>query len=121
MRRLVVCALLTIGALAAADVDGKWSGVVNRPDGTRETDVILHVKKDADTVKGTVGTVADDMVPIRNGKLQGDTFTFEVETSNAIYKVNLTAAGDTLKGTVVRTADGQSSPPLAMELKRNAE
>ena len=42
MNRIIVLALLAAAALIAGDVNGTRKGDVNRPDGTKEEEVILQ-------------------------------------------------------------------------------
>lgn len=120
MRKLLAIAVFAATAVFAGDVAGKWSGQVNRPDGTKETDVVLQLEQDGDAVKGRVGTHGDDTIPIEKAKLDNNKLTFEVITSDAKFNVTLEVDGDTLKGGVIRLRDGQASPALPMELKRSS-
>jgi hypothetical protein len=106
-------------ALFAGDVKGTWTGQVNRPDGAKETDVVLELSQDGESITGKIGSHADDMVPLQNAKLDGDKLTFEVAASEALYLVTLNIDGNTAKGAVIRNRDGQSSQPMPMELKRS--
>jgi hypothetical protein len=118
MKKLIAMAVLTVAVGLAGDVKGTWKGQVNRPDGAKETDVVLQLAQDGDSVTGKVGTHSDDMIPVRNAKLEGARLTFEVAGDEVTYKVALDLEGETMKGGVVRTRDGQSSPPLPIELRR---
>ena len=120
MKKLLLLSLLAL-ATFAADVKGTWKGQVNRPDGTKETDVVLQLTQSGDAVSGKVGTHSDDAVPIENAKLDGNKLTFTVPANQSVFTVSLDLDGDNLKGSVVRARDGQTSPPMPMELKRSAE
>lgn len=122
-RKLVLCALLAFPAIFAADVTGKWRGYVIRPDGNRQTDLILEVAKDGDAIKGTVGPSDEDPRPLKDGKLEGDKLTFRVEAGSdeekIVFDVVLIAEGDELKGEVTRTAGTQKPALMKIELKRD--
>ena len=69
--------IITCAALAgAADIDGKWEGAVQTPDG----DLLLtfDFKTDGDALSGTVDSVMG-VVPLKNGRVNGDVLTFDVE------------------------------------------
>lgn len=118
LKRLVLCALLLAASALAAGVAGNWKGNAYRADGTPSMEVVLMLKETDGKVAGTVGPSEDEQVPISNSKLDGEKLYFEVVTDNGVYKVNLTASADGLKGSAVRTLDGQDSPPMKVELKR---
>ena len=121
MKKLPVLVLLASAVLIGGDVKGIWKGQVNRPDGTREESVVLQLTQDGDAISGKVGAHSDDMMPIRNAKLDGSKLMFEVAAHEATFTVTLDVDGDSAKGGVIRTRDGQSDPPLQIELKRAKE
>ncbi|HYO80713.1 MAG TPA: hypothetical protein VES20_04875 [Bryobacteraceae bacterium] len=118
MFRYITCVLVAATALLAADVDGKWKGSALRSDGSKETEVYFELKSDGAKVSGVAGETDVETVPIVNGKLDGGNVQFEVIANEARYNVTLTAEGDTMKGSATRTADGQTSAPVKLELKR---
>ena len=121
MNKLSALVLLMSAALIAGDVKGIWKGQVNRPDGTKEEDVVLQLTQDAESIAGRVGTHSDDMIPVRNAKLEGKKLTFEVAAHEATFAVTLDFDGDVAKGGVIRTRNGKSDPFCSMELKRSRE
>ena len=103
---VVVC-LLALPALAG-DLTGTWSGTIELtgPDGDRTAPVLLILKQSGSEITGSGGGGEDDQHPIKNGKIEGDTLTFEVhqerDDGTRIYKLVLTMAGDKLEGTIQR-------------------
>jgi hypothetical protein len=79
IRTLKVAGLFVFLAalLAAADVNGKWTGSVDTPDGAVPLTFNLTAKGEA--VTGTV-TVAGPAADIADGKLEGDVVTFSFVT-----------------------------------------
>jgi hypothetical protein len=65
-------------APAAADVDGNWKGSFDF-DGN-EVPVTFHLKKSADAVTGTIDGLGPAPVDLHEGKVEGDTLTFWVNT-----------------------------------------
>jgi hypothetical protein len=92
-------ALGSVSALAA-DFNGKWTGDVTTPRGTQT--LTFDFKVDGAVLKGTVTTPrgAND---ISNGKVDGDTISFEqvMNFNGNEFKVTYTgkADGDTIKFT----------------------
>lgn len=101
--------------LLGADLSGTWKGTV---EGRPET-VVLELKASGDKLTGSVGYGANDSAPIENAKLDGDKLTFEVSGNTSTYRIRLDVTAESLKGNVVRIADGQEGRPIPMELKRD--
>ena len=66
-------AMVTV-TLSAADVNGKWVGDVNTPDG-QTISLTFTFKLDSGKVTGTVGGPMGDM-ELADGKMDGDTLSF---------------------------------------------
>jgi hypothetical protein len=96
-RRTLLALLLLIGAsgLAAAAVDptGKWVGSVETPNGPIE--LTYEFKLEGEAVTGTV-TSAMGSLPISNGKVAADKFTYDVQIESATitHEATVNAAGD---------------------------
>ncbi len=96
MRRLLAALVMTVGVATvafAADVTGKWVGSVDTPNGALE--LTFDLKTEGEAVTGTVGS-AMGTLPISNGKLAGETLTFDVviEAMTIKHECKLNAAGD---------------------------
>ena len=105
----------------AQDVKGTWKGQINRPDGTKEEDIVLQLAQHGDAVTGKVGTHSDDLIPVQNVKLDGSKLTFEVAAHQATFTVTLLFDGETATGAVIRTRNGQSEPPCPTKLRRSKD
>lgn len=89
----------------AASVAGKWSGTVEVHDSSSGTDIsvplnVQFAEAQSGEVTGSIGREGESSVPLRNGKLEGNTLTFEAaseETSGPV-KFRLTVAGDVITG-----------------------
>ena len=102
-------------ASLAADVTGSWKGTMT-PDGRDAGPALLVLKQDGEAVTGTAGPDEGERRPIRNGKVQNDTVTFEVETPGGVMKFALKQNGEDLTGDVTRERDGQKqTAKLAMK------
>jgi hypothetical protein len=71
---LIVCLGFLVVTLSAADVNGKWTGDVNTPDG-QTISLTFNFKLDGDKVTGTVSGPTGD-IDISDGKMDGDTLQF---------------------------------------------
>ena len=96
MRRALLALMMTIGLAAtafAADVNGKWVGNVETPNGPLE--LTYELKVDGENVTGTVSSPMGSL-PIDKGKLAGDVLTYTVSLEGAVitHEAKLNAAGD---------------------------
>ena len=106
----------------AADIDGKWTGQVQGPQGAM--DITMVFKADGEKLTGTYSSQLGQ-APIKEGSIKGDAVAFKVEREfngtkfTIVYKGKL--AGDELK--LTRTFEGefpggQTPPPLDFTVKR---
>ena len=110
--KIFFCVLLTAlfaMTAAAADVTGKWTGSYSFENGNSGA-AFATLKQAGAILSGTAGPSEDNPWPIQNGKIQGNTITFEIKSTDdgTLYKCQLTLAGDSLKGEVTATAGDQS-------------
>lgn len=78
----------------AADISGKWTGQVQRGNNTIETTFEFHVS--GETLAGTV-TDRNSTMKIEDGKISGDTLTFQVETQRGKRTFKGTVTGNEIK------------------------
>ena len=86
------CALALV---AAADVSGKWRAEFTTPDGTARVNTFTF-KVEGDTVTGTVAG-AQDVTPIKDGKLAGDTISFTADRPFGRFTYKGKISGDEIK------------------------
>ena len=82
MRLLFACVLVAALALplAAADINGKWTGKVEfkTPDGNTDGgEAFADFKQSGETITGGAGQSEMEQVPIENGKLVGNKLTLQ--------------------------------------------
>jgi hypothetical protein len=119
MKTLACTLLLALCAFTAfaADASGKWSGTFTTDEGAPSTGYAV-IKQAGTEITGTAGPTADEQLPIANGKIDGDKVTFEVShPSGMTLKMSLVLDGDTLKGDVTASREGQSMK-AKLDLKR---
>lgn len=98
-------ALLWTIPLAANDISGRWTGIIEVADLSSGTTINTPVKAEfsqkSNLVSGKIGRTADEEPEaIRNGKIEGDRFSFEVLSPEATgtVKFELTVNGNRLEG-----------------------
>ena len=107
---VVLFALSSVGALAA-DVSGKWTGETQGRMGPQTMNFDFHV--DGSTLTGTITTMRGD-TPIKNGKVDGDTISFDqvMDMNGNSMTINYkgVASGDTINFTRTMTGMGDRPP-----------
>jgi hypothetical protein len=95
IRVLVVLSFMVIAL--AADLDGRWEGKISPPGGGGDEMTIAFIfKVDGEKVTGSVETPMGPM-PIANGKITGNEFTFTVDFNGNAMPHKGTLDGDTVK------------------------
>jgi hypothetical protein len=111
MKKLLMSVVFSAVCALGADVTGNWSGTLEatRSDGSTNTDTAqFKLKQEGTSVTG-MGGGPNDSFEIRNGKVDGDSLTFEVVASeNRTFKVALKVDGDSASGTASREREGQT-------------
>ena len=99
-----------IAAAQAADLTGKWTGSLTiSMNGQDRNDTAFMVFAQKGTVlTGSVGPREDRQWPIANGKIEGTTATFEVQTDGPLLKFTLTLTNGRLKGPATGEGNGQT-------------
>ena len=111
--RFILPLILALLVAQAANMSGKWAGLIIIDDtasGTKiETPVELHLEQRNGVLSGKISRENDpDKVEIRNAKVEGDRFTFEaasVETSSSM-RFTLQVRGEQMQGEMKGGADG---------------
>jgi hypothetical protein len=87
----ILCAFFGLSvALAAGPIDGKWTGKL-----ADEYALILNLKTDGDKLTGTIGN-SDGELPISDGKVNGNEFSFNTSYQNSTLPVKGRVEGDKL-------------------------
>ena len=124
MKRLVILLVLLAAVALAADFSGTWSGKADlNVNGEKQpATVYMSLKQEGSVITGTAGQSKYEQGPIRNGKVDGDTLTFEVQPSDdaPVIKVVLKLDGEKLVGTA-KGSNGDTTVDVTMELTREKE
>lgn len=99
-KKLLITTLLMGGFFATmafiADLNGKWSGTFNAPDGNQYP-LLYTMKVDGNTLTGTLNAAGMD-TPIDSGVVKGDDVSFSINAGGITYshKGKYYAAGDSI-------------------------
>ena len=104
MRKLLPALALLLFAFApavamAADITGTWIGAMKGSDGNANFQLSFTFKQDGTKFTGTVQGPQGDPIPITDGKLDGDKFTFTVSFNGMTINHEGTINGDEIKMT----------------------
>jgi len=116
MKRLnvLLAGVFCASSLFAADLSGTWTGIVKLGNTGQELPFVVQMKQQGDTITGRLdGIYGAPDVEILNGKISGDTITFQGvrKINGADVKFSYTGAvsGDTIDFKILR-ADGSGMP-----------
>jgi hypothetical protein len=121
-RTLLALGLLLLSAgvsLAAANLNGRWEGSINTPNG--DVDLVFHFNVSGAVLTGTVET-PNGNADIADGKVDGDKFSFKTHAGDSEISHEGTISGDTIQlkvsgpwgdtdMTLKRAAEGKSAKP----------
>jgi len=103
-------------AMAAADITGSWTTEMQAQDGSN-IELTFTFKQDGATLTGSVASpMGPDPLPISNGKIDGDKFTFDVSFNGLMIHHDCTVDGDTIK--MSTKTDSGDFPPMNLTLTR---
>jgi hypothetical protein len=112
-------------AAFASGIDGRWRGSVVPLGGSKPIYVVFEIEKDNDKLKGTFSTEDGfyNKNPINDGKIDGNNFSFYLNTKirgrKITDEITGTFLGDTIQVTIVSTDDsGKKTPPISFTVKR---
>ncbi len=108
----VAALLLAASSFAADAVTGKWKASIDGPGGAME--IVFTLKAEGGTLTGTSATSMGEL-PITNGKVDGDTVSFDVDPGMGVISHKGKVSGDTLTLTV---EGGPIPAPMEMTATR---
>ncbi len=112
---LFVVAFFAVSVGFAQDINGKWKGQMQSPNGPM--DLVFNFKANGDSLSGTVEGPMGEM-PISNGKINGKTFFFQVNAGDMTISHQCTAMGDSISMKVPGMQGGET---MELMLKRVTE
>ena len=111
----LVVALFAVSIGFAQDINGKWKGQMESPNGPM--DLVFNFKANGDSLSGTVESPMGEL-PISNGKINGNTFSFLVNVGEMSMSHQCTAMGDSIS---MKVPGMQGGEPMELMLKRVTE
>jgi hypothetical protein len=93
VRMVLVLGLCVVGLGLAQDIDGKWTGKMQSPNG--EMELTFNFKVNADTLTGTVESPMGS-IPFSNTKMAGKEFSFDVSFNDMTISHQCTVMGDSI-------------------------
>jgi hypothetical protein len=111
----VVVAFFIVNIGYAQDINGKWKGQMETPNGPM--DLVFNFKAIGDSLAGTVEGPMGDM-PITKGKIDGKSFTFDVNAGEMTISHQCTAMGDSISMKIPGMPGGET---MELILKRVTE
>ena len=118
MSRFFYFCVVTFFAMSighAQNINGKWKGEMQGPNGSME--LIFNFKVSGDTLSGTVTSPMGEL-PMSNGKINGKTFSFDVNANEMIINHQCTVMSDSISMKVPGMPGGED---MAIILKRVPE
>lgn len=110
---LVIFLVMTIGC-NEKDINGKWKGEMQTPNGPFE--LTFNFIASGDSLTGTVSSPMGGEIPISNGKIDGKTFSFDVNFNGMTISHQCTFMSDSIS----MKAEGMQEP-MEIMLKRVPE
>jgi hypothetical protein len=105
----LVLALLVLAAPAfAADVDGKWAGSIETPNGPAT--ITFTFKADGNTLTGTNTGPDGTVIQIKNGKVDGNKISFSIDLDFGGMAFTLAYTGDVSPDQIKLTTDFAGMP-----------
>ncbi|MGD9160972.1 MAG: hypothetical protein PVG39_21320 [Desulfobacteraceae bacterium] len=97
MRAFIFTVLLMLVAVFsyAADIDGKWEGKVDF--GGQSMDISYTFKADGNTLTGTTKGMDGNDMAIKDGKIDGNKFSYTLDMMGQAMKFNGEIKGDTIE------------------------
>lgn len=111
----LVVALFATSIGFAQDINGKWKGEMQSPNGPM--DLVFNFKATGDSLSGTVEGPMGEM-PISKGKIDGKSFSFDVNAGEMTISHQCTAMGDSIAMKVPGMPGGEA---MELMLKRVTE
>jgi hypothetical protein len=109
---LFVVALFAVSIGFAQDINGKWKGQMQSPNGPM--DLVFNFKAIGDSLSGTVESPMGEL-PISNGKINGKTFFFLVNAGEMTISHQCTVMGDSIS---MKVPGMQGGDTMELTLKR---
>jgi hypothetical protein len=110
---LALVLLLSAGFVFSADVDGKWAGTIPGMD----IPVSYTFKADGNTLTGTSSGPENAVIPIKDGKINGNNISFTVTIDMGGQEMKMEYKG-VVSGDAIKLTLDMMGQPTEIPLKR---
>jgi hypothetical protein len=119
---LLLSASLSVVALCAPNVTGKWSGTLQMEAGNDSMPVYMILKQDGNKLAGSTGPNESEQHAFEGGKVEGNNVTFDVSLGGGPGSMHfdLQVEGDQITGRARRSGEGLNQS-AKISLKRVVE
>jgi hypothetical protein len=115
IRNLAPLLFLMVAPAFGADVDGKWSGSLDTPNGPVQVSFLF--KADGNTLTGTTTGPDGNSVALKNGKIDGDKISFAFDVSFGADPTTFNYSG-VLKGDEIKLHTDFMGQPIDYSVKK---
>jgi hypothetical protein len=115
IRNLILALILTAASAFAADIDGKWTGSIETPNGA--VNVGFTFMADGATLTGTSTSPDGTDAKISDGKIDGNKLSFSVTVDFGGMPFTIAYTGE-LSGTNLKLTADFGGMPFEMALKK---
>ena len=117
--KLLFASLLFTLSVFAANISGKWTGTfTDNADTTKHENFVVALTQNGNTLTGTAGSTAEDQGPISNGKVDGNSVTFDIKADEVSIHLTLQLVDNHLKGQIQAEVAGEKHSGT-IDLKRS--
>ncbi len=117
MKRIAVLALLLAASLCAADINGKWKGTAEGPNGAIER--TFNFKVDGSKLTGETESEMMGKATISDGKIEGDNISFTINANFQGNEMKLAYKGKIVGDQIKLSVDfGGGGQTIEYTLKR---
>lgn len=107
--------ILTAASALAADIDGKWTGSAEAPNGP--TPVAYNFKSEGTTLTGTMTAPDGSEAPVTEGKIENNKVTFKVILNVNGMPLSFTFTGE-LSGADLKLTTNYGGQPIPIVAKK---
>ena len=115
IRMLAIGLLLAAAPAFAADVDGKWTGTIDTPNGAVE--VGYTFKAEESTLTGVASGPDGSSIPIKDGKISGNKISFSLTVDFGAGPTTFNYTGE-VSPTELKLTTSFMDTPIEVKLKK---
>lgn len=125
MRTLILTVLFVFvaGIASAAGIDGTWNGEIAGMGGGEPMKISYTFKADGKTLTGSTKGPDGNEIAIKDGKIDGNKFSYAIDIMGQTMKLNGELKGDTMElkmdmGGMGGGGGGMEMPPIVLKKEK---